>query len=197
MSIGITRYRHRQDLIKAREQGVKEMQPSDVAPGLPGTDNRKQAWNGLLKANCDALFQLALLLTDDPVTAEASIVAGINRVDMSRPPEKHGLAALQKAVARQAVQNLKVGSHSENPIAFAMLQSGLWPVLQIERFPRACFVLRVLLGHATCSCAQMLGVDEAAVREMLRMAVVQLHHAVVGRNSANICVEPRTMLQPN
>jgi hypothetical protein len=47
----------------------------------------------------------------------------------------------------------------------------------LERFPRFCFVLRMLLGYATSACAAMLGINEGNVKVLLRVAVLQLHHA--------------------
>jgi hypothetical protein len=61
-----------------------------------------------------------------------------------------------------------------------MLQPGLLPVIQIERFPRICFVLRMLLGYSTALCAQILGVEESHVRMLFRMAALQLQQKVVG-----------------
>jgi hypothetical protein len=58
-----------------------------------------------------------------------------------------------------------------------MLQPGLLPVLQLERFPRVCFVLLMLVGYPTSACAGMLGIDEGGVKVLLRVAVLQLHHA--------------------
>ena len=58
-----------------------------------------------------------------------------------------------------------------------MLQPGLLPVLQLERFPRVCFVLRMLFGYATSACAGMLGIDEGSVKVLLQEALLQLHHA--------------------
>ena len=56
-----------------------------------------------------------------------------------------------------------------------MLQAGLLPVLQLERFHRVCFVLRMLFGYATSACAELLGVDEGAVKALVQAAVLQLH----------------------
>ena len=165
------------------------MQSIDQVQELPQANTYQEAWIGLLKTNCDALFQIALLLSADPETAEASIVAGIDSVDMSGPPEKGQLAILQKAVAMQAIEGSRVIGSSGIADARSILQTGLWPVLQIDRFPRVCFVLRVLLGYATSSCGQMLGIDDGAVRTFVRIAIMQLHGAVIGSDAASVCVE--------
>jgi DNA-directed RNA polymerase specialized sigma24 family protein len=63
-----------------------------------------------------------------------------------------------------------------------MLQPGLWPVLQIDRQPRVCFVLRMLLGYATSSCAQMLAIEEQVVKAALQNAILQLQHAMTAND---------------
>ncbi len=169
------------------------MQSIDRVQAPPQADSCQEAWRSLLKTNCDALFQIALLLSADPETAEASVVAGIDRVDMSGPPEKEQLAILQKAIALQAIEGGRLIAAPDIADARAILQTGLWPVLQIDRFPRACFVLRMLLGYATSSCGQMLGIDDGAVRTFLRIAIMQLHRAVIGGDAATVCVEGNTL----
>jgi DNA-directed RNA polymerase specialized sigma24 family protein len=62
-----------------------------------------------------------------------------------------------------------------------MLQPGLRPIIQIERFPRICFVLRMLLGYSTVMCAQMLGVEENHVRMLFQMAALQLQKVAGNR----------------
>jgi hypothetical protein len=169
------------------------MQSIDQVQALPQADTCQEAWTGLLKTNCDALFQIALLLSADPETAEASIVAGIDSVDMSAPPQTEQLAILQKVVALQAIEAGRALATPDIAEARSILQSGLWPVLQIDRFPRACFVLRMLLGYATSSCGQMLGIDDSAVRTFLRIAIMQLHRAVMGSDPAGVYVEGATV----
>ena len=151
----------------------------------PGSDNCRQAWTAFFKANCDALFQTALLLSADPDTAEAGVAATIDSVDISRAPKIDELSILQERVARQTIPNVRVVTSPQMAKARSMLQSGLWPVLQVEQSPRACFVLRTFLGYATSSCAQMLGMEETAVRTLLRLAILQLHDAVIRKD----CVE--------
>jgi DNA-directed RNA polymerase specialized sigma24 family protein len=60
-----------------------------------------------------------------------------------------------------------------------MLHPWLLPVIQIERFPRICFVLRVLLGYSTALCAQILGVEERHVRMLFQMAALQLEQKIL------------------
>jgi hypothetical protein len=137
----------------------------------------QQTWKDVFQDNLDALFQMALLLTADPHEAEADLASVINTLDMSRPPDEDGLAILQTAVAQRSVKSGGVISSAGVAKAYSMLQAGLRPVLQLERFPRVCFVLRMMLGHATATCAGMLGMDEGAVTVLLRIAILQLHEA--------------------
>jgi hypothetical protein len=173
---------------KLKKNEGPTMQSIDQVQDMPQADTCQEAWMGLLKTNCDALFQIALLLSADPETAEASIVAGIDSLDMSGPPEKEQLAILQKAVAMRAIEGGHMIGSPDSAEARSILQTGLWPVLQIDRFPRACFVLRMLLGYATSSCGQMLGIDDGAVRTFVRIAIMQLHRAVMGSEAASVCV---------
>jgi hypothetical protein len=141
----------------------------------------KPKWLAFFKTNCAALFQTALLLTADPDTAEASIAATLESVDTSGPPEEDELAYLHRAVVIQAIQRSE--GQSALPInARSMIQAGLWPVLQLDRSPRTCFVLRTLLGYTISSCAQLLGIDEAGVRHLLRTAICQLSQIVLANN---------------
>ena len=156
------------------------MQQSLEAPVQPPADGCPKAWTRFFQVHCDQLFQTALLLSADPDEAEASIAATLGSVDFSKPPTESELVILQEKIARQTIQN---AAASESPKIFearSLLQDGLQPVLQIQRFPRVCFVLRMLLGYATSSCAQMLSIDETAVRTLLRIAVLQLHATVSG-----------------
>ena len=137
-------------------------------------------WKAFFQVHSDALFQTALLLSADPEEAEASIAATLESVDLSKPPAKAQLLMLQEKLARRTIQAAHASESPRISEARSLLQAGLQPVLQIERFPRVCFVLRTLLGYATSSCAQMLGIEEAAVRMLLRVAILQLHGTVAG-----------------
>jgi hypothetical protein len=136
----------------------------------------------ILKANLNALFQTALLLTADPETAEASLASSLDSVDLSSSPQEDKSAILEKAIVLRSVQSARVISRADTAKARALLQPGLWPVLQIERRPRLCFVLRLLLGYATSSCAQMLSIEEDGVKALLQNAILQLHHVITANN---------------
>jgi hypothetical protein len=144
---------------------------------LHSKDRRPQTWKDLFQANLDALFEMALLLTADPQEAEVTLTRVIDTVDMSRQPGERGLAILQAAVAQQSIKGSGAIASGGVEEARSMIQSGLRPVVQLERVPRACFVLRIMFGYATATCARMLGVEEGAVKVLLRIAILQLHHA--------------------
>ena len=149
----------------------------------PRANDCPKIWREFFQAHCDALFQTALLLSADPDEAEASLAATLDSVDLSKPPSESQFLMLQGKLARRTIQITAASASPKISEAGSLLQAGLHPVLQIERFPRVCFVLRTLLGYATSSCAQMLGIDEAAVRTLLRIAILQLHNTVTGTSS--------------
>jgi DNA-directed RNA polymerase specialized sigma24 family protein len=43
--------------------------------------------------------------------------------------------------------------------------------MQIERLPRTCFVLRLLLGYSRRVCAHLLGIEESKVEALLQTAI--------------------------
>jgi len=121
--------------------------------------------------------QLALLLTADSQEAEANLATVTNTFDFARQPDEDALADIQTALARQSIGSGGVISSDGVAEAQSMLQPSLLPVLQLERFPRVCFVLRTLFGYASSVCARMLGIDEDGVKVLLRVAVLELQHA--------------------
>jgi len=140
----------------------------------------QETWSDLFQTNLAALFQQALLLTADSQAAEANLAAVINTLDLSKQPDDDALAVVRVALARQSIEGCGIISSAGVAGARSMLQPGLLPVLQLERSPRVCFVLRLLFGYATSACAGMLGIDEGGVKVLLRAAVLQLHHAALG-----------------
>jgi hypothetical protein len=136
----------------------------------------------ILKANLDSLFQTALLLTAEPETAEESLASSLDGVDLSALPQENSFAILKEAIVLRSVQSARLLSPSDTANARSMLQPGLWPVLQIDRQPRVCFVLRMLLGYATSSCAQMLAIEEQVVKAALQNGILQLQHAMTAND---------------
>jgi DNA-directed RNA polymerase specialized sigma24 family protein len=43
--------------------------------------------------------------------------------------------------------------------------------MQIERLPRTCFALRLLLGYPRRVCAQLLGIEESKIETLLQTAI--------------------------
>jgi hypothetical protein len=144
---------------------------------LSSSGGYQETWKDVFQANLDALYQLALLLTANPQEAEANLETVITSLDVSKQPDDDALVVLQTAVAQQSIGSGGIISSAGAAEARSMLQPGLLPVLQLERLPRVCFVLRMFVGLATSTCARMLGIEEGGVRVSLRVAVVQLHHA--------------------
>lgn len=147
------------------------------------TDECSTTWRKFFQVHSDALFQTALLLSADPDEAEASMAATLDTIDLSKPPAESEVLTLQEGLARRTIQNAQASASPKVSEASSLLQVGLQPVLLIERLPRLCFVLRTLLGYATSTCAQMLGLEETGVRTLLRIAMLQLHSTVTGAGS--------------
>jgi hypothetical protein len=137
----------------------------------------QETWKDVFQGNLDALLELALLLTADSQKAEANLATVISTVDFSEQTDEDALAVIKAALACQSIGSGGIISSTGAAEARSMLQPGLLPVLQLERSPRVCFVLRMLFGYATSTCARMLGIDEGGVRVLLRVAVLELHHA--------------------
>jgi hypothetical protein len=159
------------------------MQPVDEIEGKIQADAKtcEQAWRKFFKVNCNIVFQTALLLTADATAAEAAVAESIDALDVSSPPEQRNLAAWERAVATRSIETSRLYSFAANQTTQSMLQPGLRPIIQIERFPRICFVLRMLLGYSTVMCAQMLGVEENHVRMLFQMAALQLQKVAGNR----------------
>jgi hypothetical protein len=158
------------------------MQPVDEieTPIQSRTRRCEQGWRDFFKANCNVVFQTALLLTADATAAEAAVAESIDSLDSSSLPEQRNLAAWEKAVVVRSIETSRLSSSAANSATRSMLQPGLLPLIQIERFPRICFVLRMLLGYSTALCAQVLGVEESHIRMLFQIADLQLQQKVAG-----------------
>ncbi len=134
----------------------------------------EQAWKSFLQVHCSSMLQTALLLSADTHVAEAALADSIGDLDLSKPPENPSLAIWERAVITRSIGAREPDSLDAGSMARSMLQSGLWPVIEIERSPRICFVLRVLLGYAPAFCAQTLGIAESEIQTLLQKAFTQL-----------------------
>ena len=142
---------------------------------LPSKAVYQETRTDVFRANLGALFQLALLLTADSQEAEANLATVISTLDFSKEIDEDALGVIQAALARMSIGSGGIISPAGAAEARSMLQPGLLPVLQLERLPRVCFVLRMLVGFDTSACARMLGIDEGGVSVLLRVAVLQLN----------------------
>ena len=145
----------------------------------PNTKSYKQEWRVFFKVNCNALFQTALLLTADTVIAELALTKGIEELNISSSPGQTSLAAWERAVVIRSIETARLSSPAPDSMVRVMLQPGLQPVIEIERLPRICFVLRILLGYSTAVCAQMLGMEASGILMLFQMAAIQLQQKVV------------------
>ena len=158
------------------------MQPVDEIemPIQSNTRRCEQGWRDFFKANCNVVFQTALLLTADATAAEMAVAESIDSLDISNPPEQRNLVAWEKTLVLRSIETSRLSSSAANSATRSMLHPGLLPVILIERFPRICFVLRMLLGYSTALCAQILGVEESHVRMLFQMAALQLQQKIAG-----------------
>jgi len=128
-----------------------------------------------LELHSNAMFQVALLLSADVYTAEAALLNSIDELEIRRPPRQGDLDAWQYAVVARSIATCTTERSGVDVRYRSMLQPGLWPVMQIERLPRTCFVLRLLLGYSRRVCAHLLGIEESKVETLLQTAIDTLH----------------------
>jgi hypothetical protein len=157
---------------KAGELGV-EMQSSNGGRSQTqlDTNSSEREWREFLELNSNAMFQVALLLSADVYTAEAALLNSIDELEIRRAPRKGDLAAWQHAVVARSIATRTTEKSGVDLLYRSMLQPGLWPVMQIERLPRTCFVLRLLLGYPRSACAQLLGIEESKIETLLATAI--------------------------
>lgn len=137
--------------------------------------NCEREWRDFFKVNCKRLFQTALLLTADALAAETALAKSIEELDICSSPGRTSLAAWEKAVVTRSIEAAHLSSRTApDPLSRSILQPGLQPVIEMERCPRICFVLRMLLGYKTALCAQMLGMEESGIRMLFQIAVIEL-----------------------
>jgi len=156
----------------AGEVGV-EMQSSNGGRSQVqlDTNSSEREWIEFLELNSNAMFQVALLLSADVYTAEAALLNSIDELQIRRAPRQGDLAAWQHAVAARSIATRTTEKSGVDLLYRSMLQPGLWPVMQIERLPGTCFVLRLLLGYPRPVCAQLLGIEESKIETLLQIAI--------------------------
>jgi hypothetical protein len=140
------------------------------------TNGPEREWIDFLELNSHAMFQLALLLSADAYTAEVALLSSIDELEVTRPPRYEHFAAWQHAVVVRSIATAAKQESGVDLLYRSTLQLGLWPVMQIERLPRTCFVLRLLLGYPRPECAELLGIPQSKIERLLRTAIHMLRH---------------------
>ena len=135
------------------------------------TNRPEREWTDFLEVNSNAMFQLALLLSGDAYTVEVALLNSIDELEVTRQPRHGDLAAWQHAVVVRSIVTPAKQKSGVDLLYRSTLQPGLWPVMQIERLPRTCFVLRLLLGYPGPVCAQLLGIEESKIETLLETAI--------------------------
>jgi hypothetical protein len=160
---------------KAGEVGV-EMQSSNGGRSQVqlDTNSSERECIEFLELNSNAMFQLALLLSADVYTAEAALLNSIDELEIGRAPRQGDLAAWQHSVVVRSIATRTTEKSGVDLLYRSMLQPGLWPLMPIERLPRACFVLRLLLGYPRRVCAQLLDIEESKIEKLLETAIATL-----------------------
>jgi hypothetical protein len=136
----------------------------------------RQGWVQLFRENLNKLFEVALLITADPMMAEASVTRSIEDLDFSMAPDIH---TLQDGVVFHSIKIDGTSSETGATVARSMLRKELWPVLRVTRAVRACFTLKVLMGYGRLACARMLGIDEQLMTALLKIAILQVQSAMI------------------
>jgi hypothetical protein len=136
--------------------------------------NPADEWNRFILEHCSAMFRIALLLTADPLAGEAALVESLEGLDLMTSPGIYSIEAWQKSTVTRCLSLPERRFGPASRLAESMLQPGLQLIARIDRLPRICFVLRLLLGYTPRECAQLLHLGESDLRVLLRMAVTQL-----------------------
>ena len=141
------------------------------------TNSSEREWIHFVELNSNVTFQLALLLSADAYTAEVALLNSIDELELTRPPRYGDLAAWQHAVVVRSIATPAKRKPGVDLLNRSTLQPGLWPVMQIERLPRTCFVLHLLLGYPHHVCAQLLGIPQTKIERLLQTAIHMLRHS--------------------
>jgi DNA-directed RNA polymerase specialized sigma24 family protein len=134
----------------------------------------EQDLTNMLEKKCRALFQISLLISADPVAAETALIETINELDICRGPGADSDARLENAVVMRNIAWPETRSSTQRLLAQSMLQPGLRLLTTLDRLPRICFVLRILLGYSADSCAHLLQVKESEIGPLLQSAALEL-----------------------
>jgi hypothetical protein len=120
------------------------------------------------------MFQTALLLSLDPLQAEAALIASVAEFDLARPVRNDDFLIWESAVVKLSVgTSLGLSTNERATLVWPLLQPGLRPLTQISHLPRMSFVLRLLLGYSAETCAQILGIERSEIAVLIADAVHQ------------------------
>jgi hypothetical protein len=75
-----------------------------------GTRGYEREWRDFFKINCNTLFQTALLLTADAVTAEVVLTKSIEEFDTARSPGQTSLASWKEAVVMRSIETVQLSA---------------------------------------------------------------------------------------
>jgi hypothetical protein len=141
------------------------------------TNRPEREWTDFLEVNSNAMFELALLLSGDAYTAEVALLNSIDELEITRQPRYGDLPAWQHAVVVRSIATAAKQKSGVDLLYRSTLQPGLWPLMQIERLPRTCFVLCLLIGYPRPMCAQLLGIPQSRIERLLQTAIHMLRHS--------------------
>ena len=141
------------------------------AEGKLSSKSNRLKWETVPAANLNSLFELGLLSTAQPQSAQASLLISISSNYIASQPDMVGLRA---AVASHSIRSGVIDSPTELINASSMIRRALRPIIQLGCFPHICYVLRMLVGCATSRCAAMLGIDDTALSVVLGAAILQV-----------------------
>lgn len=140
---------------------------------------RGREWKRFIDCNSKAMFQTALLLAANPGRAEAALITSMDELDVSRRPETHDLPIWEENVVKLSVGTPEMLSiERDGALACSLLQPGLRPLIQLDRLPRICFVLQLLLGYTADACAAVLGIMESEVPVLVAEAATKLPQSI-------------------
>lgn len=133
-------------------------------------------WMQLMEGRLKRLFQLALLFSADPNTAESILIRGIETIDTDVPPAQDAACQLDENVAVASIQMCDECAQPELdiPKAASLLPAGLRPLLMLNSVARICFILRFLLGYSVEWCSEKMHVEPGDFTRLLQTATGQL-----------------------
>lgn len=140
-------------------------------------------WKSFIDRNSNAIFQIALLLAATPQAAEDALIASVDELDVSKPPQRDDLLSWEMAIVKLTAETPSGSSTGEgDSLVRCLIQPGLRPLMRIAQLPRICFVLQLLLGYGTDECANLLRIEESEVAILVAEAAVQLERTAAAAN---------------